>query len=387
MRIALEISGAFAGGGYRRLAENTLRALAESPAKHEYLLYAAFWKDFPRRAHALNVPKQPNFQWALRRLPQRFLLPAEEWLGLRYQERVLKGLGVDLVHGLCNIIPRVSSIPSVVTLCFAGHWDVEGFWDNFYFHRLTERSMREADRIISISDYALEGGLQYWAGLDRAKMRRVYPGPSSDYFRRADREEDPMPGVRRPYFLHVGDVRLSKNTLLLTRGFLRFRRDNPDLAHRLVLAGAWKDEIDAVRAAVKDAGMEAEVVLTGLVDQEKVSRLYQQAFAVLCASPAEGFGFPAVEAMSCGVPVVAAKLACLPEVVGEGGLHCEASPESLAAGMTRLCRDPGLRQRLAESASRWVARYDWKETARQTLAVYDELIASRRAGARGRNGA
>ncbi len=118
------------------------------------------------------------------------------------------------------------------------------------------------------------------------------------------------------------------------------------------------------------------------VSDEELARLYGEAEVAIVPSLYEGFSLPAIEAMSCGVPVVATTGGALPEVVGvsgETGLLVEPNnPEALVGAIRRLLDDEELRARLgAAGRERVIERFTWQVTARGTAACYEAILAQR----------
>ena len=121
--------------------------------------------------------------------------------------------------------------------------------------------------------------------------------------------------------------------------------------------------------------------ITGVSDEE-LARLYGEAEVAIVPSLYEGFSLPAIEAMSCGVPVVATTGGALPEVVGvsgETGLLVEPNdPDALAAAISRLLDDQALRDSLGRKGrQRVIERFTWGVTARGTAACYDAILSGR----------
>ena len=115
MRIGLDVSSALAGNsGLRMYVEGLLGGLAAVDRDNEYFLFSAFWSR-PERAAELKLPQSGNFHSAFKRFPQRLLLPLDE-CGLGLQARWARASGLDLFHGLGNMIPRLGAIPGVVTV-------------------------------------------------------------------------------------------------------------------------------------------------------------------------------------------------------------------------------------------------------------------------------
>lgn len=372
MRIALEVSGALAGGGFRRYTDMIVRALAAEDKKNEYVLFGAFWRN-PERVRELYLPPQPNFRIETIKAPQRLLLPAEEYLGLRWQERRLRRLGVDLVHGFSNWLPRLDRIPSLMTLAYATDERFTG-WDGFYFNTLLPRSARQADKILAISGVAREAAIKHW-GLDPRKVEVVYYGAPLDEFKPDDSPRDP---AEKPYFLFVGVTRATKNTRILMEGFVRFKKKHPEAPHRFVICGAPGDEQAVIEGLLEKAGLTGAVTFAGNVEQSEVAPYYRKALAYVSASALEGFHLPLIEAMACGIPTVAARGGAQTEIVADAGLHIDPTAEDVARGLEAVAFDPELRARLRARGLERCKDFSWSGAARKTIAAYESVYAARR---------
>jgi glycosyltransferase involved in cell wall biosynthesis len=134
-----------------------------------------------------------------------------------------------------------------------------------------------------------------------------------------------------------------------------------------------------VAAAIERLGLgDIVTTITGVSDDE-LARLYGEAEVAIVPSLYEGFSLPAIEAMSCAVPVVATTGGALPEVVGvsgETGLLVEPNnPEALVEAIRSLLDDPALRQRLGDNGrQRVMERFTWQVTARGTAACYEAIL-------------
>jgi alpha-1,3-rhamnosyl/mannosyltransferase len=372
MRIALEVSGALAGGGFRRYTDMIVRALAAEDKKNEYVLFGSFWRN-PERIRELYLPPQPNFRIETIKAPQRLLLPAEEYLGLRWQERRLRELGADMVHGFSNWLPRLDRMPSLMTLAYATDERFTG-WDGFYFNTLLPRSARQADKVLAISGVAREAAIAHW-GLDPGKVEVVYYGAPLDEFRPDDSPRDP---AEKPYFLFVGVTRTTKNTRILMEGFVRFKKKHPEAPHRFVICGAPGDEQAVIEELLAAAGLTGEVTFAGNIAQSKVAPYYRKALAYVSASALEGFHLPLIEAMACGIPTVAARGGAQTEIVADAGLHIDATPDDVARGLEAVAFDPELRARMRARGLERCKDFSWSGAARKTIAAYESVYAARR---------
>jgi glycosyltransferase involved in cell wall biosynthesis len=148
---------------------------------------------------------------------------------------------------------------------------------------------------------------------------------------------------------------------------------------RLVLAGrpGWKHE--RLLQAVQASPARDRIHLLGGVPAEELAALYDGAMVFAYPSIYEGFGLPVLEAMSAGAPVVTSSVSSLPEVAGDAALLVDPGDvRALEHALATLLDDASLRQDLAARGRRRAAEFTWERTARETLAMYREAIASGR---------
>ncbi|MCD4737647.1 MAG: glycosyltransferase family 4 protein [Anaerolineae bacterium] len=182
-------------------------------------------------------------------------------------------------------------------------------------------------------------------------------------------------GLEPGYLLFVGTWEPRKNLPALLQALALLHAGGDSC--RLIIAGRPGWLYAEIFALVEQLGLEQWVHFLADVSLSDLIALYNGAALLALPSFYEGFGLPALEAMQCGTPTVVADRASLPEVVGEAGLLIDPeSPETLAAACRRLLRDKGLRARLREDGFRQAAQFTWEATARQTLAVYEEVVSS-----------
>jgi glycosyltransferase involved in cell wall biosynthesis len=155
----------------------------------------------------------------------------------------------------------------------------------------------------------------------------------------------------------------------------------------LVVVGRPR-EGSVIPATIERLGLEGAVEFVGGVDHDRIVELYAEAEVAVVPSLYEGFSLPAIEAMACGVPLVATTGGALPEVVGRHDDTALLVPPgdsgALAAAMSRLLDDPVLRARIGTAGrARVFERYTWAATAEGTVAQYRaELEAATRRAAR-----
>ncbi|MCK7521332.1 MAG: glycosyltransferase [Ignavibacteriales bacterium] len=145
-----------------------------------------------------------------------------------------------------------------------------------------------------------------------------------------------------PYALYVGSLKPHKNIPVLLKAFAQLG-DFPDL--RLVLSGEPFDANDGLLSLARNLGIRDRIIDAGGVSTEGLVSLYQKASVVVLPSLYEGFGLPILEAMACGTPIIGARAASIPEVMGEGGMMFDPTDAGEPAGLIRsVLTDRSLRR-------------------------------------------
>jgi glycosyltransferase involved in cell wall biosynthesis len=182
-------------------------------------------------------------------------------------------------------------------------------------------------------------------------------------------------GLPESYLLYLGGFDQRKNVPILLKAFAQLAKDSRAF---LVMAGhlpeKGSDFFPDPRPIAQELGIGKRVVFTGWVPEEDKPALYSGARALVFPSLYEGFGLPPLEALACGTPVIASNRGSLPEIVGEGGLLLEPDDiEGLAEAMEKLLNDDTLWRDLRQKGLAHAARFSWEKTARETLAVYQDM--------------
>jgi glycosyltransferase involved in cell wall biosynthesis len=180
--------------------------------------------------------------------------------------------------------------------------------------------------------------------------------------------------VGRPFVVAIGTIERRKNLAALVTAFGLLAQDHPEVA--LVLAGDGGDDREAVEAAVDAAGtaVARRVLFTGRVDAATRSWLLRNAAVMAYPSLDEGFGFPVLDAMRVGVPVVGSNAGSIPEVAGDAALLCAPTDvEALARNLAVALTDPGERARLVAAGDQQWRRFTWDRCAAGLAQLYHRL--------------
>lgn len=181
---------------------------------------------------------------------------------------------------------------------------------------------------------------------------------------------------RQGFLLAVGTVEPRKRYLFLLDVLDVLWERYGERAPMLVIVGqaGWRCERELERLA--QARARGRALWVDDADDETLLALYTQALLLVIPSLDEGFCLPAAEGMAAGLPVVAARRGALPEVLGQAGLLLDTdSPSVWADAIVRLVEDAEMRRQLAERGRQRAQQFSWAETARQTLAFYEEVLA------------
>lgn len=239
------------------------------------------------------------------------------------------------------------------------------------------RGTQRAGRILIVSDYARQEFLQEAAHYPAGNVSVVYHGVDSLFgpvpagASQALRAQLLQPG-EEALLLHVGHSAGRKNVELLYRALAILRQQGRPI--RLVRIGRGPSESQS--QLIRQLDLEAHIThLPGRLNQE-LPAYYAAADLFLFPSLYEGFGIPLIEAMACGTPVVCSDSPLFREVCGPAASYIDPSrPEHLAQMIVDLLANPGQRHDLSQQGLSRATQFSWENSAKQTLAVYEQLLA------------
>lgn len=182
-------------------------------------------------------------------------------------------------------------------------------------------------------------------------------------------------GLPEKYILNVSSFNYTKNQGALVEAFYWLLDAHSEYETcGLVLVGKKVREYFAVQELVDKLGLEGKVFFPGYVPDAWLPYVYSAAQLFVYPTLYEGFGLPALEAMACGVPVIASNRAAVPDVVGEAGLLVDPQePHHLARAMHQVLANPQLRQALRQRGRKRSRQFSWRRTAYQTLQAFYRL--------------
>ena len=249
---------------------------------------------------------------------------------------------------------------------------------------LDRRGIRNATHVICVSE-ATKRDLMRYLAVEEEKITVIYNGIDHRVFK-----PSPVNGGRfsAPYVLYVGSERPRKNLVCLLRAFAALKDRGPRFASLRLLKVGSAGRSDGFRTATlaeaRRLGVDHDIDFVDYVSDQDLAVLYSNALALVYPSLYEGFGFPVVEAMACGCPVVTANVSSLPEVAGSAALLVNPNdPAGFAEALHSVILDRDLSTRLRGDGLRRARDFSWDNTVSATRAVYERVLA----GARGPVGA
>ncbi len=352
-------------GGNETYASNLIEALAEVDTQNRYTLYVTRQEAIDRYAH-----RWPNVT-VRKTLPHTPLIRIPLTLAAELRRRP-----IDILH-VQYTAPPLAPCDTVVMIHDLSFEHIpETFKRRSWMQmRLTvRRTARSASHILTDSEYSRQDILRTY----RLPPERVTTTPlaaSSRFKPVHDPEVLARYRISGDYILAVGSIQPRKNIARLIRGYTRMLSQHSDNAPSLVIVGkrAWLFE-DTIRAAAVSSAND-KILFTGYVPESDLAALYTGALCFAYPSYFEGFGIPLLEAMRCGTPTITSDRTCFPEVVGDASLIIDPfDEESIAAGLWRMISDAALREQLRSRGFVQSSLFDWRDTARLTLDVYEEVF-------------
>jgi glycosyltransferase involved in cell wall biosynthesis len=352
--------------GSGQYTRHLLEALARVDPANEYLLFGPS-----------SVPRICNLQLATCNLSENLAKLCFEQVSFPRACRRL-----DLAHVPYFASPLFPTVPTVVTIhdliplllpAYRGSYLVR------LYTRLVAAAARKAQAIITVSQASKEDIVRC-LHIPPERVHVTYEAAGEAF--QPLRDETQLAAIRQKYslperyILYLGGFDQRKNLPTLLRAFaLLVNKQQAGL----VIAGQLPPRDsplfpDPCRL-VRELGIEGRVIFTGWVPEEDKPALFNGAAAFVFPSLYEGFGLPVAEALACGTPVIASNRSSLPEVVGEGGILVEPTDaKALSEAMEALLVDDTLRAELRHKALIQAAKFSWKKTALETLAVYRKVV-------------
>jgi glycosyltransferase involved in cell wall biosynthesis len=290
---------------------------------------------------------------------------------------------LELVHDPTGTVPlafcrskKISTICDVFPLSIPGY---STLLDTLIYKYWLPRIVPRLDRIITISQNSKNDICEYLK-MPEEKVEVIHLAADQGFRTLTEEEVNPVLSQHRlcsPYILFVGSLEPRKNLIRLLEAYADLRKITTKWG--LVIVGVrnnWKST--PVASKVEELDLQDSVTFTGYLPDEDLPAIYNGADVFCFPSLYEGFGLPVLEAMACGTPVITSNISSLPEVAGDAALLVDPySVKEIASAMQNLLEDEDLAQSVRDKGLKRAAQFTWERTARETLAVYRNVLGTK----------
>ncbi len=373
--IAIDYTPAYEqGAGIGRYVRELVGALADHDQDTNYRLFVAGVK-----SNALPALPARNFLWRPTRLTPLWLARIWHRLHLPLPVETFTGR-IDLYHATDFVLPPTSSktrtIVQVHDLSFVRVPEAAAPRLKAYLDRVVPASVRRADHVLADSQATKDDLIELYQ-LSSDKISVLHGGvdqrfsPASAASILAVRQKYGLNDER--YIFSVGTVQPRKNYGRLIEALAQLRSHQHDI--HLVIAGGrgWLE--DPIYQMIETTGMQSYVHFIGFADDADLPALYSAANCLAFPSLYEGFGFPVLEAMACGVPVMTSNISSLPEIAGNAALT--VNPHDISAigeALEKLLDDDELRQTLIQRGYAQAKLFTWAASAAKLQKIYHSMV-------------
>ena len=369
MKILLDVSQiAYSGTGSARYTLGLVRALLEAHTPHTFHLFAGAFRSSHKLIELSKTPPYDRATWKILPIPPKLArvifnktnLPIETFTGVH-----------DLFHTSDWTEPH-SAMPKVTTI----HDLIFRLYPETVDELVRNTQTQRLDRIVTGSTHVIvdsmntKNDLMKIYSLPDSRIDVVYPGVDRSFTRPSNQEIDRVKNkyhLTSPYLLCVGTQEPRKNLGLAISAFNLVKKRPEFSSLSLVIAGkyGWGEQVKVGEVGFKTLGFVVEADLPGL---------YAGAEVFVFPSLYEGFGFPVLEAMACGTPVVAINVASQSEIVGQAGVLVDKTPSALEEGIVIALQSPAKYRALGLAQAQ---KFTWDNCAKETIKVYERIVSKK----------
>lgn len=375
MKIGFDAKRAFSNfTGLGNYSRTSVKILADDFSQHSYYLYNPRVPD-ESQISFLDLPKHADVHIRIPRSLFYELLPSL-WRRFGITKDIVRDK-IDLYHGLSHELPagiEKTGIPSVVTI----HDLIFKRFPEYYKptdRKIYEKKFREAcevaDIVIAISEQTKKDIIQFF-NIDEKKIRVVYQSCSSIFNKEINsmmlmkvRVKYQLP---EKFLLTVGSIETRKNALLIVKALKHIDDNIP-----LVIIGKYTAYVDEIKKFLIKNDLEHRVIFHHKISFDELPILYHLSSIFIYPSRFEGFGIPIIEALQCGVPVIAATGSCLEEAGGPDSIYVDPDDVSGMAQAIQKLLTENNSDRISKGIS-YATKFNHKKIAADIMSVYNELV-------------
>lgn len=329
--------------------------------------------------YELLAPETPRFISATNRITRKIGYDLEQTY-LNYPLFIQPRKG-SLVHLTNHTLSTLLFFNSLGMTIITAH-DIESDWEHFrdrytgkryafyrILHRISLQGLKRSNWIIT-DTFHVKNQIHKRLGI---KLEKIFVIPLAIDHSIFHAEAPKLPRNRNEKrILHVGTYAPRKNFQNLIYAFALVKQRFPEIKLFKVGRPNWKMEYERSMQLILELGLQDHIIFqTGLNDVE-LAELYRSADCLVFPSFYEGFGFPILEAMACGTPVITSNSSCLPEVAGDAAIFINPDNiDEMATAISRVLSDMDLAHELRNRGLRRAKEFHWEDTAKKTIEAYE----------------
>jgi glycosyltransferase involved in cell wall biosynthesis len=404
MKIGIDIR-VLAKGTRTGVEDYTINLLSHLLPADKSVKYRLFYNGL--RKPNLDYPflKLPNVKLISLKIPNRFLFVTACYLNQPKIDKLLKGVNIyfNTHFFTAPVSLKCKKVMTFHDLSFERHpnffpWR-KRLWQKFFMNARQEAE--RADKIVVISQSTKEDLINLYK-IKPEKIKLIYSGVD-EKFRPIARNNPDLVKVKKKYnlpdnfILYFGTIEPRKNILGLIRAFEQVKatsqlqdqvqwqgfegkvKSQPKTIFdfsslRLVIAGAKGWLYNEVFKKARQSQHTKDIIFTGFIDEEDKLYLYNLAELFIYPSFFEGFGFPPLEAMACGLPSIVSNKSSLPEVVDDGAIMIDPhNIDEISWVIKEVLENQELRKYLKKQAIKRTKQFNWDKTAKEFLKLFKDL--------------
>jgi glycosyltransferase involved in cell wall biosynthesis len=339
---------------------------------------------YPENQYAVFVPAPAQKPLSLLEYPSiHFQYPKNQLFKIFWRTigicKDLKKEKIDLFHGLSNEIPiglKKIGIPSVVTihdLIFYRYPQYYPYFDRKIYELKVRYASKHADKIIAVSEQTKLDLINFF-NVEESRIEVIYQNCDPIFLSKVTEHEKTR--IRNTYnlpeefLLNVGTIETRKNSLLIVKALKKLQ----DNIH-LVIIGKETPYTQVVKNFIANNNLMSRVHFLKNVSFHDLPGIYQQASIFIYPSVFEGFGIPVVEALSSGIPVIAATGSCLEEAGGKNSIYVDPNDsDELANQINLLINNTEKRELMIRSGFEHINNFSNQQIADKLFKLYQNLI-------------
>lgn len=359
----------WSGAGLGRYIRNLILNLSRIDSKNEYILFVL-------KSDKENIEKKvgKNFKIVVSNIKPHTLREQYEF------PKILKRENLDLVHFPYFSIPIFYNKPFVITIhdliyhhFASGESSTLPYWlfgfKMFSYRVVINRAAINSKKIIAVSEFTKKDIVKMMH-IDPDKIKVIYE--SADDFKNTNKKNSKY----NNYFLYVGNIYPHKNSEKLVDAFLEFSKNNQT---KLIFVGKTDTFYKKFNEKYKEEIRKEKILIIESASDEDLSLLYKNAIALVRPSLMEGFSLPPLESLQINTPVLVSDIPVHKEILGDSAIYFDLNDEMDLVSKLNYMLNLTTQEKsnLLKKRNQILDKLSWKNTARQTLEVYESCLSVR----------